>query len=129
MHQARNHARHEIEGFANLMPESGAQQAIRGILANLSFGGFCVRANHRLEPGSVVAFDVLTEVCGEHLTGKGKVKYSNELKRHDSSFVIGIEFLEVNKPLVINCMDLHKAQLLRRKQEYAKPKQKYEGPF
>jgi hypothetical protein len=129
MHQARNHVRHEIEGFVTLGPASEPGQTTRGILADFGFGGFCVRTVHRLEPGSVVEFDVLTEVCGEHVIGKGKVKFTNELKRHDSSFIAGIEFLEVNKPLVINCMNLHKTQLLRAKQERARPKPKYEGSF
>jgi c-di-GMP-binding flagellar brake protein YcgR len=130
MHKPRNYSRTNIVGTATIHPENEPTKTIRADLANLSFGGCCVYAREQLAPDAVIEFVLSTELSGEQLSGKGKIKHVKESSRFGKVvFTVGIEFIDTNREVIVNLLNIYRARINQAKMESSRPKPKYEGPF
>ncbi len=98
MAKGRSYIRYFVNGSVNLKSESGAVIVSDAILVNISFMGLCLEAKERIKIGTIVQFEVLTDLLGKILVGKAVVRNIEEVKTRGSQmFRVGIEFVDINK--------------------------------
>ena len=107
MLEKRAYIRYSIEGTINLKPEGGASLIIKADLADICSGGLGVYSKEKIESGVDVAFELTTKLWHEPIIGRGKVGYSEEIKRHDGDiFKLGIQFIDIDKE-ALRCIIAH----------------------
>lgn len=81
-----------------LTSPEGAASLYKGRLQDLSFGGFAISAEQKTEPLTEMDFALRLPALGETIDGKGIVRHATEnLKYKRKIFIIGIEFMQVDK--------------------------------
>ncbi len=114
----------------NISVAGDAARVIKADLNEFGFGGYSVSAKEKLEAGTIVLFDLLPELLGEHIKGKAVVRHTREFQKQGHIFhIIGFEFIEVNKQAIISLMNISRTKANQEKPIVFKPKSKYEGPF
>lgn len=130
MYIKRVYARYEIRGFVTMIPVNNTAHIIKADFNEVCYGGFSALAKEKLEPGMAVEFDLLPELLGEHIKGKAKVKYISGTKKFGrDTYLIGLEFIEVNKAAIVSLMNIYRARANQTKRETQKPKRGYDLPF
>lgn len=130
MYKQRQYARSEIRGVVSLIVSGDAARVIKADLNELSFGGFSVSAESRMEPGAIVQFDILPEILGEHIKGRAAIRHAREFQKQGRIFyIVGFEFIEVNKQAIISLMNVSRSKANQERTSASKPKSKYDGPF
>ena len=85
-----------------LKPENSASTAIKTDLVDLSFLGIGVYAPEKIEEGIDVEFELKDKLKDEPIIGKGKIVYTQEIKKSTSKvFKTGIEFIDIDKTAVL----------------------------
>jgi hypothetical protein len=106
MREKRNSNRTIMAGKVTLRPENNPAEAVMADLVNISYGGICCHSGKALEAGMLVQFELTTECLLAPLCGKGKISSVIEAKRYGTTyFRIGIDFVEVNKSMVLAIMN------------------------
>jgi hypothetical protein len=130
VYKQRQYARSEIKGIVSFAVAGDAARVIKADLNEFSFGGFSVSAEARLEVGAIVQFDILPEILGEHIKGRAVVRHAREFQKQGRVFyIVGFEFIEINKQAVISLMNISRAKANQEKTGASKPRSKYDGPF
>ncbi|HTZ10776.1 MAG TPA: PilZ domain-containing protein [Candidatus Margulisiibacteriota bacterium] len=96
MADKRNHMRYITTECVTLKDGEGTLIASDAMLSDISFKGMSLELKERIEPGKVVQFELMAEILGKPLLGRGLVRNANEVKhgkRH--IFRVGIEFVDV----------------------------------
>ena len=108
MREKRSSNRTIMAGKVTLRPENNPAEVVTADLVNISYGGICVYSGKALEAGMLVQFELTTEVLLAPLCGKGKISSVTEAKRYAITyFRMGINFVEVNKSMVLAIMNSH----------------------
>ncbi len=103
MQERRGYQRLILDGKIILKTESGNQRIAGAYLENISFGGFAIYAQEKIETDKIVVFELMTPSLEQPLVGKGRIKYVNPLKKHKTDFfTMGIEFTDINKDMVVH---------------------------
>jgi hypothetical protein len=105
MQERRTYERFEFVGSVNIKSQNGCPCTFSGSLINISFSGFTMYAQEKIEVSKIVEFELMMNVLDEPLVGKGKVIYVNALAKEKTNlFCIGIEFIDVNKGIIMHLM-------------------------
>ena len=108
MREKRSHTRTIMTGKVTLRPENNPAEAVMADLVNISYGGICCHSGKALEVGMLVQFELTAEFLMEPLCGKGKISSVIEAKHYATTyFRMGIDFVEVNKNMVLAIMSSH----------------------
>ena len=95
-----------------LKPEDGTSRSIRTDLIDISFIGIGVYAEEKIEVGTDVSIELISRFWGEPIIGKGKIRYTREVKKHERNvFRIGVEFTDINKEAVRSIMNRIQADI------------------
>ena len=106
MPDRRNYLRYVLEGSVNLKADSSTSNIFKAVLVNIGFAGLSVFLEESLEIGTFVQFELVSTLTEKPLTGTGKVKNIRETKKHgNAGFRIGIEFVQVDKGIVISILN------------------------
>jgi hypothetical protein len=101
MEERRHFDRLKLDGNIIIKSESGLPLDFKAFLDNISFLGFAMYSTQKIEPDSLVNFEVTTQALDRPITGKGKVRYATKPDSNRSPFyTMGVEFIETNKDLV-----------------------------
>jgi hypothetical protein len=101
MAERRKYLRYNTQGSAILKLTEGPSRSINVELVDLSFLGFSVFAQEKIEAGIDVHFELTIPLWGEPIVGKGKVVYALEMERGGTKvFRMGIDFLDVDEKTI-----------------------------
>ena len=101
MEERRHFDRLKIDGNVIIKSESGTPLDFKAFLDNISFLGFAMYSTQKIDPNSLVNFELTTPSLDHPLTGKGKVRYAtNPAPNHSPFYTMGVEFVETDKDLV-----------------------------
>lgn len=103
-------------GEVTLKTADAAAGGWRGCLENISFGGFGMSMQEKIEPESSVDFDLNISTISESLCGKARVRYANEkIKYNNKIFIVGVEFTDVNKDILTYLIKRIQAKIAQQK--------------
>lgn len=105
MSEKRNHLRFSFKNNIFLKLESDPVKTIESQILDISFTGLSFFLNENVNINTMVEFDVSC-FAGKHLVGRGKVVHiSQHILYAQNGFKIGLEFIEVNKEIVLNTIN------------------------
>lgn len=131
MHDKRNYRRFSFENSIFLKFESDPTKIIEGKLLDISFVGLSIFLNGNVNGDSlvqtIVEFDVLSPL-GKHLVGKGKIIDVGKYRLYaQDGFRIGVEFVEVDKEIVINSLNRLESIILEQIRKNSQIPRKHSG--
>ena len=96
--------------------ESDLAKIIEGKLLDISFGGLSIFLKESIELGAIVQAIVQfnsPNVLEKQLVGRGTVVHASQYSLNgQDGFRIGLEFIEVDKEIVINIIDKLRSKIL-----------------
>jgi len=102
MPEKRSFIRYAVEAKICFKSEGDVSKAIEGQLLDISSSGLSGFFKESIDVNTIIQFDLAAISIGQHLIGKGKVVHVTEEKTYaGKGFKIGVEFLEVNKEIVL----------------------------
>lgn len=105
MQERRDYERLTLDGNVSLKTENGNPRTFIAYLDNISFGGFAMHAQERIEVDRIVEFELMTQLLEQPLSGKGKIRHITTPEKYRTViFTIGVEFIDINKDIVIYLM-------------------------
>ena len=123
MPDKRTHKRHFISGYLTIDTEDNPSVTYKVELSDVCFGGVAVYSKERIElAGKPINFKLQADIWEGVLSGKGKINYIKEEKRHrEIVFRMGLEFAEIDKSSVLQFLDVvhHKIALKSRQMKQA----------
>jgi len=106
MGEKRGYIRYALEGDITWKPEGDSSGAVKGRLLDISFSGVSVFLKESVDNNTIVQFDFSTNLIEHHFLGKAKIIHVKKQKLyHEDGFKIGLEFIEVNKGLVLSLVN------------------------
>ena len=121
MQERRKYSRFDSKGSVILKTEDKAGAPIKAELSNISFEGFSVYAPEKIEVGADVRFELNINLWYEPISGEGKIKYIQEIKKPDQFFRMGVEFVKVDRKVIQHIISLIQAEICaetRRKEQF-----------
>jgi len=116
MQERRRYQRFILEDNIFLKFESNPTKTMQGKLLDISFGGLSVFLKEKINVGAVVRTTVQFNApnsAEKQLVGKGKVVHASEYRLYaQDGFRIGLEFIEVDKKVVINIINELRLKIL-----------------
>ena len=116
MADKRNFRRFNYENSIFLKLESDPTKTIEGKLLNISFTGLSVFLKESVNVDAIVQTIAQFDVPGsgeQHLFGRGKVVHVKQYKLYaQNGFRIGLEFVEVDKDVVLNILNRLESKIL-----------------
>lgn len=101
MIEKRNYIRFFIEGSVKFKTDD-ASNVVMVDLADVSFVGCALYLKEKKEIGTVIRFELNTELMDYPLIGKGKINHVKEIKKAgETAFKTGVEFVDVDKDLLL----------------------------
>lgn len=133
MHDKRNYRRFNFENSIFLKFESDPAKIIEGKLLDFSFVGLSVFLKENVNVDAIVQaivqFDFLSSV-EQHLVGRGRVVHVKQHRLYaQNGFRIGLEFIEVDKDLVISILDRLESKILDQIRKKSQIPRKGSGSF
>lgn len=133
MSEKRGYVRYTIDGNITLKTEEGGSYVLKIHVTDISFLGVSMYSPEKLDLiGKIVQFELATELSGQTMSGKGKIKYIKEEKKGEVSvFRMGLEFIDVNKDILLEFLQLVQEKLSTRKsktQHFRRPGEHF-GPY
>ena len=116
MQDKRNYRRFSFENNIFLKFENDPGKIIEGKLLDIGFVGLSIflteNAQAQMTLQAIVQFDIPGSP-EQHLIGKGKVAYVNKHRLYaQDGFRLGLEFVEVDKEMVINILNRLESKIL-----------------
>ncbi|OGX16064.1 MAG: hypothetical protein A2166_05495 [Omnitrophica WOR_2 bacterium RBG_13_41_10] len=129
----RNYKRFSYENSIFLKLEKDPSNIIEGKLLDISFLGMSIFLKENVNVDSlvqaIVQFDSPISL-EKHLIGKGKVVYVKKQKFYaEDGFGIGVEFVEVDKEVVLSILDRLEAKIIDERKKQSQIPRKNPGPF
>ncbi|MFH0762330.1 MAG: PilZ domain-containing protein [Candidatus Omnitrophota bacterium] len=116
MSEKRAYDRLAACGEATLKTVDETAPLQKGGLEDISFGGFAISLQEKMEPSAAVNFNLTISTAGELFCGKGIVRHATENSRYNrKTFIVGVEFTEVNKDIVTYVIKKVQAKLTQQK--------------
>ncbi len=116
MQDRRKYQRFNLEDAVFLKFESDLAKIIEGKLLDISFGGLSIFLKESIELGAIVQAIVQfnsPNVLEKQLVGRGTVVHASQYSLNgQDGFRIGLEFIEVDKEIVINIIDKLRSKIL-----------------
>jgi len=98
MDERRVFDRLKADGKVNIRGEKDISCDFKAFLDNISFGGLGIYAIEKVNPGTMVSFELNTQTTDSPLIGKAMVRHVDNLTPNKSPlFSIGMEFVDTNK--------------------------------
>jgi len=121
MVKGRSYIRYSVKGSVNFKSESGTVIVSDGILVNISFMGLCLETKERIEIGTIVQFEVSTDLLDKILVGKAVVRNVEEVKTGGNRmFRVGVEFLSINEDDILYLLSNIQHKICRARRKAAK---------
>jgi len=95
--ERRKYTRYNAEGSIIIKADKEGIAAIKADLIDISFSGICVRTKEKIEPNTMIKFDLITKHWGEPIEAEGRVKHIANI---GNTFKAGIEFININKAAI-----------------------------
>ena len=116
MKDKRNYRRFSLENSILLKFESDPTKVIEGELLDISFVGVSIFLKESVSVDllvqTIVQFDFPSGI-EQHLIGKGRIIHVEKQKLYaENGFRIGVEFLEVNKGVVLDIFNRLEAKIM-----------------
>ena len=111
MQERRKYLRFNTVGSVVLKTGDATPTIIKAELFNISFDGFSVYTQEKIEIGSDVSFELSIKLWNEIIIGEGKIRYIHETKRPDESFRIGVEFCNMDKKVIQHIINNIQAEI------------------
>ena len=116
MKDKRNYRRFNLENSIFLKFESDPTKIIEGKLLDISFVGMSIFLKESVNVDflvqTIVQFDFPASV-EQHLIGKGRIVHVKKQKLYaENGFRIGVEFVEVNKEVVLDIFNRLEAKIM-----------------
>jgi len=121
MQERRKYSRFNTKGSVILKTEDKASTSIKAELSNISFEGFSVHAAEKIEVDTNVRFELNINLWYEPISGEGKIKYIQEIKKPDQFFRMGVEFVKLDRKVIQHIISLIQAEICaetRRKEQF-----------
>lgn len=133
MPDKRNYKRISYENSILLKLENDSSKVIECKLLDISFVGMSIFLKENVNVDSlvqaIVQFDSLI-FKEKHFIGKGKVVYVKKEKFNvEDGFRIGVEFVEVDKGVVLHILNRLEAKITEEKKKQTQMPHKNPGPF
>jgi len=75
---------------------------LSAFLDNLSFGGFGMYSQDKVDLKKEIEFDLTVPLLGQPLSGSGSIRYMNPVEKYNKEiYFMGVEFGEVNKDAIV----------------------------
>lgn len=123
MYEKRNYIRYPIRGDLIIKLEEDPAMVFNTELIDISFNGLSAYLKEKIAMGSIVHFEVKTELQQAPLTGKGKINYLKEVNRHNlSRFQVAIEFVDIDENAVLELLNYLQTIAAREKRKHLNDK-------
>ncbi len=97
MKERREFTRFDMEGDVVLKPIDGTLRVIKSDLYGICFLGAGVYAAERIEPGTIINFELTSKLSKETIICEGKIIYATKVKDGPACiFRMGINFINVD---------------------------------
>ncbi len=112
MQERRGYDRLKVDGDIRIISQNGSPVAFKAFLDNISFVGFGMFAAEKIEPETIVEFELTAPILERPLQGTGRIKYVNVPQSQRSTFyTVGVEFVDTNKDIVIHVIKRLQAKM------------------
>lgn len=114
MKEKRSHHRINLDGRVNFQIRDADSTVFKADLLNIGHNGFAMSLMQdiHIEAGNTFEFELITPGFTHSLTGSAKVKYVHKIERYKISvFRVGLEFLDVNKDLILLLLKRHQVKV------------------
>ncbi len=102
MANKRNFVRYNMDAKVSFKTKEDISKIIQGRVLDISTLGWSASFSQGIDINTIIQFDLTANFLDKHLTGLSKiVNVTQEKTSADTNFRIGVEFIEVDKELVL----------------------------